>query len=364
MKASGIGIVGVGVHLPPDVRRNDHWSDETVAGFSRRGQDDIAAPSQKALETLASSPSAKITFEEMAKWKGDPFHGAVERRVAAEGVLSSDMELEAAKSALAAAGLKADDIGLLLLQSVVPDWALSTNPAILHHRLGLPTTCPGINTDNTCGGFLFQLQLASSVLMAGGARYALLVQSALMSRILDYSHPGSTTFGDAATAVVLGPVGPKRGILSIQNFMDGRYNGIAVFASPDNSPWYRGRGPLTLKTIDHARMSEVPLITGDLAAQAVGGTLDEAGLDRQEVDLFLSHQPTISFNAICRRAAGLEQVKTVNTFAHLGSTSSCVVPMNLEIALKERMVGDDDVAIFFTTGAGLNWGAAAVRLGR
>lgn len=363
MKAAGVGIIGIGVHLPPTIRDNSHWSKEAVQGFSRK-EGDIAAPSRKTFEELTSSRFAKIAFEELAKWKDDPFHGARERRVAAEGVLSSDIEYAAAKAALDDAALKPEDVGLLLLQSTVPDWpSLSTNPAILHHRLGLPRSCPGINTDAKCDGILFQLQLASSVIMAGGAKHALLVQSTLWSRLLDYEHPSSTLFGDAASAVVLGPVSPDRGILSIQNFMDGRYSGIAVLAPPDNAPWYQGTGRLTPKTLDHARMKEVPLLTGDLASHAIGEVLKEAGLRPEDVDLFLCHQPISSFNAISRRSAGLDHVKTVDTFRQLGAISSCVVPVNLSIARKDNMVSDGDVAIFFMTGSGLSWGAAAVRLG-
>ncbi|HUB06541.1 MAG TPA: 3-oxoacyl-[acyl-carrier-protein] synthase III C-terminal domain-containing protein, partial [Myxococcales bacterium] len=283
----------------------------------------------------------------MGRWKDDPFHGIVERRVAPAGMRSSDMELEAAQAALSNAGIEAGDVDLLLLQSVVPDRALSTNPAMLHRRLGLPTRCAGVETDRTCGGFMFQLQMAAAYLHASGARYALLVQSSLLSRILDYSNPVSTTFGDAATAVVLGRVGSEEGILSIRSYMDGHYDGMAVLAPPDDGPWYSGCGPLSLCTKDRDRLREVPLVSAATARDSIAAGLDEANLRRQDVSFMACHQPTSSFNAICRRASGLGDVPTIDTFRTLGAMGSCVVPINLDLGRRQGLVRAGQNVVLF-----------------
>jgi 3-oxoacyl-[acyl-carrier-protein] synthase-3 len=361
MKAKGIGIIGLGSYLPPDVRKNSFWSLET---FQKNSQDDIGAASAELLAELTQTESGRIAIEEMAKWKEDPFHGALERRVAADGMRSSDMEVEAGRAAIADAGLKPEDIGLLLLNSFLPDRPVPGNSGPVHGRLGLPLTSPAIGVDGVCGSFLLQLQLAASYLLAGGARYALLVQSALQSRVLDHSRPLSITFGDAATAVVLGPVSKDNGILSCVTFNDGTYKDVAVVAGADDQPWYSGTSRMRITSCDLKRVKEIIFKSGDMARMSVGGAIEEAGLRPADIQFFTSHQTIAAFNPICRRASGLEHTKTVDTFQAVGSVSACAIPFNLQVASRDGMIRPGDLAAVFTTGSGFNWSAAVLRWGK
>ncbi len=132
------GIYGVGVYLPEVVRTNDWWPAETVARWNQKtdGKLDRPASSSKE-EELAGS---RIVLEEMSKFRGDPFKGFRERRIMPEGMLTSTMEIEAGKRALDAAGVKAEDIDVLLTYSTLPDYHMVANAASVHHGLGLKTT--------------------------------------------------------------------------------------------------------------------------------------------------------------------------------------------------------------------------------
>ena len=364
MKAPGVGIVGIGVHLPETIRRNDFWNPEQLAAFKKRKKDDIGLLSAR--EELASSELGLIVREEMARWKADPFHGAVERRVAGDGVRPSDMEVAAAQAALKDAGLAAGDIDLLLVLSLPPDRPAPANAPIVHQRLGLRSDCAAIAIDNVCTGLFFQLQLAAPMIAAGHARHALLVQSALYSSILDYANPVSTTMGDAASAVVLGRVREGHGILGHQSFIDSSFHDIAIVAAPHDEAWYSGHGPLTLQSGDPSKLVDVPVVSAQAARDSIGRALTEAGLTAKDVSFFTSHQPNASFNAICRRSAGLDGpgVRFVDSFAEYGAVSSSVVPLNLRLGQQRGLLRDGEVAVIYSTGAGMSWAATVLRWGR
>jgi 3-oxoacyl-[acyl-carrier-protein] synthase III len=361
MKAAGIGIIGLGSYLPSEVRKNNYWSLET---FQKNSQHDIGTASAELLADLMKTDSGRIAIEEMGKWKDDPYHGALERRVAPEGMRSSDMEVEAGKAALADAGLKPSDIGLLLLNSFLPDRPVPGNSGPVHGRLGLPLTSPAMGVDGVCGSFLLQLQLGAAYIRAGGAKYVLLIQSALQSRCLDHTRPLSITFGDAATAVVLGPVAPENGVLSCVSFNDGSYCDVAVLAGDRDRPWYEGTSRMQITSCDLKRVKEVIFKSGDMARMAVDRALEESGLTSSDVQFFTSHQTIAAFNPICRRATGLEHTKTVDTFRAIGSVSACAIPFNLQAASRDGMIRPGDVAAVFTTGSGFNWSAAILRWGK
>jgi 3-oxoacyl-[acyl-carrier-protein] synthase-3 len=366
MKAQGIGIVGLGSYLPPEVRKNDFWSLEAFEAFQKAGNADLdlgSAPAEM-LARLRSSESGRIALEEMAKWKDDPFHGALERRVTDSSMRSSDMEVEAARDALEDAGLEPGDIDLMLLNSFLPDQAVPGNSGLVHSRLGLRPSAPAIEVDGVCGSFAFQLQMAASYILAGAGKRVLIVQSALQSRIADYRNPLSTTFGDAATAAVLGPVAGDRGILSCVSTTDGSYAGVAVLAAQNGAPWYDAAGArLVPHSTDALKTKEVVLRAGEMAKASIQLALEEANARAEDVQFFTSHQTIAAFGAICRRAAGLGHTRTLDSFRSVGSISACAIPLNLKIARQEGLLRDGDLAAVFTTGAGFNWSAAIFRWG-
>ncbi len=244
----------------------------------------------------------------MAKWKADPFHGALERRVADDHELSSDMEVEAARDALKNRRPRTGrHRSLMLLNSFLPDQAVPGNSGLVHSRVGLRPSAPAIEVDGVCGSFPFQLQLAAAYLLAGAGKRVLIVQSALQSRITDYRNPLSTTFGDAATAAVIAKVSPDRGILSCVSTTDGAYAGVAVLAAQNGAAWYDAQGARLVPTFltDPLKTKEIVLRAGEMAKASIGTALDESGTDAEDIQFFTSHQTIAAFSSICRRASGL-----------------------------------------------------------
>jgi 3-oxoacyl-[acyl-carrier-protein] synthase III len=365
VKARGIGILGLGVYLPERVRTNSEWPPDFAEESRRRFESSITsqnlpAPSADMPETV------RIAFEELAKSAGDPFRGSRERRVAAADQQSSDMEVPAARDAIADAGLRPRDIGLLLSYTGLPDLISPANSSLIHRKLHLPTDAPAMSVDGACGSFMFQLQLAGAFLLSGAAKYALLVQSALSSRVLDMLDPQSPTFGDAATAVVLGPVSEDKGILSARSFTNGRfYKSVVLGPASEDGRWYSGAdGSVRVTSYDFKSVQETLPSIGRMARESLDIAMEEAHVSRSEIDFFATHQTIQEFNPICRRAAGLEHARTMDTYQTIGSVIGCSIPVNLYFGRKEGLLKDNDLVALFTTGAGLNWSAGILRWGR
>ncbi|HEY4055373.1 MAG TPA: hypothetical protein VGM39_02150, partial [Kofleriaceae bacterium] len=226
---SAIGILGIGLYLPPEVRTNAWWPSDVVQRWR-----DLPRPSPPDLS--GASPGARQCFEAMAKQAPDPFAGVRERRVMPSDMTLLDMEEAACRSALANAGIAPTDVTLLLTNRTVPEVQLSNPAAGLHARLGLPHECLSTHLDVATHSFMMQLSLAEGMIAAGRARYALLVQSCAPSRLIAAEDPISPNFGDAATAVLIGAVPAGTGILSSVMYTDGRYPTTLV-ASVPGAPW-------------------------------------------------------------------------------------------------------------------------------
>ena len=141
-----LGILGVGVFLDDEVRRNDWWSPQFVAQWRERG-------TRSMLHDIASNetgPGALAAIKYLAALADDPFKGARERRVAPHDLPSSEMETRAAREAIQRAGVSPSDIELVLVHSTTPDYLNTPNACKIHHALGLPERCFTMSIEGMC----------------------------------------------------------------------------------------------------------------------------------------------------------------------------------------------------------------------
>ncbi len=341
------------------VRENSAWPASFTAAFHDHARADISTPNP---ETEGGDAIAR---DVLGRYASDPFRGAQRRRVLEDGRQPSDLEVEAAERAIACAEVDRSRIGLVLVTSQMPDLLIPGNAALVHHRLGLRPSALALNVDTTCTGFLGSMMLAAPQIATGAADYALLVQSTVTSRCVDYSRPNSVNFGDGASAVVLGRVGDNRGILGWSWFNDGAYHRGAVLADPSGAPWYCAKKPLVATTLDAAGGREMVLKLGQLSNQAVEAALLDANLTKRQVDFFGVHQPTAWFNEFCRRTCSMmETTRTAQSFAETASVGPANLPFCIEAGTREGTLRAGDIAALFSCGSGMNWGALVVRWGR
>ena len=356
VRPSNIGILGIGTYLPDHVRKNDWWPAHVVAGWTEK-----RAKARAKLDTEPTSEGTARVMKAMAELRDDPFQGAVERHVMDDEMVAVDMEVRAAKQAIERAGVDPREIDLLLTHTTVPEYLLTNSACLLHHRLELSTACFTMATEAAANSFLMQLTLAEQMIAGGRARYALLVQSCSVSRLLDPIDPLSPLFGDGATAVVVGRVSEDRGILSSTQRTDGSANRTLV-ASVANGRWY-DEGPVVLHSPDPEGARRVFLETADLGKEAVDAALAQAGKKPSEVDFFAVHQGTPWFRRVMQEHFALESAASVESFSSTGYLFAASIPLGLAIGEREGRLRPDDLLLIFGGGTGLTYGSTVVRWG-
>lgn len=351
--ASGIGILGVGTHLPPEVRTNDWWRPEVVARWMQGRERGLAALREA---PPAATPAMRAIVGAMLELGGDPFGGVVERRVLAADATATDMETAAAEIALARAGIDRDAVDLLLVHTAVPEYLLANSACVLHRRLGLPAACLALEAQASAYSFVAQLALAEAMIAAGRARHALLVQSSAASRLLDPDDPVSAVLGDAASAVIVGRVG-NGGIQATVHRADGRVSNSLV-ASVRGGRWYDGRSVLHLA--DPAGERQLMLETVDRGKDVIAAVLAAAGRRAEEVAFFAVHQGTPWLRRLTQAHAGIATARTIDLFPRTGYVFAASLPLVLEAAERDGQLSPADLVLVFGGGTGITFGATLI----
>ena len=358
----GVGILGIGAALPPTVRKNDFWPKSfNPNGEEERRRTIIAV--ERAADGARSELPAEIA-QAMAALGDDPFRGARTRRVIDDDVDASDLEAEAARRAIRAAGLLPTDIDVVIAHSLVPDRLMPSNGPAVQAKCEL-TNAAAWNIDASCATFQIQLVIAAGLVRSGMARHVLLVQSLVMSRVLDYSTPISTIFGDAATAVVVGELPAGYGLIGQWIRTDGSLReGVVLAPVVNGAPqkdWTGCAGPIQMTSFDLETGKQAGLRSTEFCREACAGALEAAGVRMADVALYVGAQSTGWLVDACRRKLGLSASQVVDTFAEVANIGSATVPFNLLRAHDDRRLRDGDLVLAYSPGAGLTRAAVVYR---
>ncbi len=359
-RPAAAGIWGVGTYLPPTIRTNDWW-DKDVAN-SWLSKDAKLVPEKGKERFEPESEGQRLVLAAMAEYRNDPFYGAVERRILDDDLDASQMEIEAAKAAIRAADIDPGAIDMLLGFSILPDYQLSLNACTVHHALGLSRNCVAMSTDSVCNSFLHQLSLAEAMIRAGRARYALLLQSNIVRRIVPSDWPSSAWFGDAATAVIVGPVSEGFGLLATSHRVEGSTN-TALVASVPGARWY-DEGRVLLHPRDPKVARSIILHVADHGKEVVTDALDQAGFEPSQVDFYASHQATSWFRPLTQKFIGMSKARFADTHAVAAHASACNIPLALHAGLHNGSLRNSDVVATYSGGTGLTWSSVVLRWGR
>lgn len=354
---TNVGILGIGMYLPPEVRRNDWWPESVVASWMEQRKAARSGPPRP-----PRTEGEALVMKAMSEQAIDPFQGAVERHVMPAGMSIVDMEEQAARMAIERAGIDPGSIDLVLTHTAMPDELLGNPACAVHHRLGLPKACLTLQADASTYSFLSQLTLARAMIVAGSANHALLIQSCGASRLVDIASPIAPLFGDGATAIVLGPVSNSRGIRSAAHITDGRFPRTLV-ASVPHACWFDA-GRAVLHVGDADQMQEVFLSTADACREGIETALRAANVRSDEIDVFCIHQGTPWLRRVVQTYTGLDGARSVETFAKTGYMFAAILPAGLYVAEREGALATDDLVILTGGGPGMTYGALVLRWGR
>jgi 3-oxoacyl-[acyl-carrier-protein] synthase-3 len=280
--------------------------------------------------------------------------GIRERRVAADGEACSDLARAAAEGALAAAGMKASELDLLVLATATPDNTFPATAARVQAKLGMGSGA-AFDVQAVCSGFIYALATADNFIKAGQAKNALVIGAETFSRILDWEDRGTCVlFGDGAGALVLrAEKGGERGILSTHIHSDGR----------DYDLLYVDGGPSTTQTTGVLRMEgrEIFKLAVKRLADAVDEALAANKLTARDVDWLVPHQANRRIIDAMGRKLGLPPEKVVVTIEQHANTSAASIPLALAEGAADGRIKPGQLVLMEAMGGGLTWGASLVR---
>jgi 3-oxoacyl-[acyl-carrier-protein] synthase-3 len=286
--------------------------------------------------------------------------GIRERRVAGRHETTASMGAVAGLRAIHTAGLEADDIDLIILATLTPDYWMPSTAALVKEAIG-NTRAPAFDVSAACSGFVYAYATASAYLTSGMARNALVIGAELLTRFLDYEDRGTCIlFGDGAGAVVLSATDEPTASVGIELTTDpqGAYM-IWLPAGGSACP----PSPATLERKEHKIRMEgketYRFATRTLASTALAA-VGKAGWTQDDVDLIIPHQANVRIIEAVAKGLDLPMDKIFVNLHKYGNTSAASVPIALAEAVNEGRVQVGDKLVFVAFGAGFTSGAVAL----
>jgi 3-oxoacyl-[acyl-carrier-protein] synthase III len=286
--------------------------------------------------------------------------GIEARHFVTDGVVTSDLAIEASRIALDDAGIPAEQIDVVICASVTGDTPFPSTAVWVQQKLGL--SCPAFDVNAACAGYSYGLATATAFVEAGVADTILLIGAEVFSRILDFSdRPTCVLFGDGAGATVI-QASERPGIEGTVLGADGTAAEILLM------PAGGSREPATPETVA-ARRHRIQMPNGrevfkravmEMAASC-REVLEKNGHTPDDVDLLIPHQANARIMVAVAERLGIPIERAVVDVAEVGNTSAASIPIALDRAYRAGRMKDGDLVLFTSFGAGLTWGATVMR---
>jgi 3-oxoacyl-[acyl-carrier-protein] synthase-3 len=284
--------------------------------------------------------------------------GITARHIAADGELTSDLAVMAARRALADAGRGIEDVDLIVLATSTPDNTFPAAAVTVQEKLGMVRGA-AFDVQAVCSGFVYALTTTDALIRAGQAKTALVIGAETFSRILDWTDRSTCVlFGDGAGAVLLGAEQQSggrgdRGLLTAHIRSDGRHK----------EKLYVDGGPSSTGTVGHLRMEGRDVFR--FAISAIGDVIQDAftdsGFTAADIDWFVPHQANVRIIDGSAKKFGIPDEKVVKTVAIHGNTSAASIPLALSVASRDGRIKRGDLILIEAMGGGFTWGSAILR---
>jgi 3-oxoacyl-[acyl-carrier-protein] synthase-3 len=276
------------------------------------------------------------------------------RHFAADQQGCSDLATEAARQALAAAGLKAQDIDLIVVATSTPDMVFPSVATMVQHKLGA-AGCPAFDVQAVCSGFIYALTVADAMIQSGSAKRALVIGSEIFSRILDFKDRTTCVlFGDGAGAVVL-EASDQPGILATDLHADGQYKDILCV------PGHVNRGGILGDPVLKMDGQAVFKLAVGVLEDTARASLAKAHLTDADIDWLIPHQANIRIMQSTAKKLKMSLDKVVVTVDQHGNTSAASIPLALDTAVRDGRIRRGQTLLLEGVGGGFTWGSVLLR---
>jgi len=290
--------------------------------------------------------------------------GIRQRHVVDPGTATSDLGQQAALKAIANAGLKPDDIGVIVVGTVTPDMMFPSTACLIQTKIGAHRAW-GFDVSAACSAFTYSLTAASQFVASGAHDHALVVGADVMSSIIDYKDRATCVlFGDGAGAVVVSAAAPgDHAIIDFEHEIDG--SGGPALCMPAGGSLH----PASHETVDR-RQHFVKQDGQTVFKFAVRKTeeisrrvLERNGLRPDDLDLFVSHQANRRIIQSAGEKLGLDPAKVVINIERFGNTTAATIPLALNDAVCAGKLKKGNLVLLASVGAGFTVGAVLLRWG-
>ncbi|HAM32017.1 MAG TPA: 3-oxoacyl-ACP synthase [Deltaproteobacteria bacterium] len=288
--------------------------------------------------------------------------GIKSRRIAELGTANSDLGLLAAQKALADAGVRADEIDLIVVGTCTPDMPLPSTACFLQMKLGARNAF-AMDVNAACSGFLYALSTADALIRAGRGRKALVLGSEILSSVTDYTDRATCIlFGDGAGAAVLAECSDGDGILSCHLHSDGNLwelihcpgGGTVNPLTPD----LISRRMIYIRMMGNETFKHAVTKMGEVALKA----LSQNGYKIDDVALFIPHQANLRIVGSVGKRLGVPPERVFVNLERYGNTSAASIPIALAEAKAQGRFRSGDLVLLVAFGAGLTWGSVLMRM--
>jgi 3-oxoacyl-[acyl-carrier-protein] synthase III len=286
--------------------------------------------------------------------------GIEARRFVEDGVLTSDLGVESAMAAMATAGIRPEQLDLIVCATITGDTPFPATAVWIQQKLGV--SCPAFDVNAACAGFSYALATATAMVKAGTADTVLLIGAEVFSKILDFGDRQTCVlFGDGAGAAIV-QASDRPGIEGTVLGADGSAAEILIM------PGGGAREPATPETVA-ANRHKIQMPNGrevfkravtEMAASC-REVLEKNGHTPDDVDVLIPHQANARIMKAVAERLHIPVERAVLDVADVGNTSAASIPIALDRAWRAGRIAEGDLVLFTSFGAGLTWGATAMR---
>ena len=275
--------------------------------------------------------------------------GVSRRHIVEDGKdTTSSMAIKAARLAITDAGLKPDDIDLVVVGTVSSEFNFPSVACLIQHELGINNESPAFDVSAACAGFIYALSVSDQFIKGGQVKNALVVGVEALTKSVDWTDRATCIlFGDGAGAVVL-QASDQPGVIATKIHAAGRYSEMLYVK---HSNWYPEPQYIHMDGGDVFKLAVTKL------NEIVDQTLDLAGMKKSDIDWLIPHQANMRIIKAIAKRLDMPMDRVILTIETHGNTSSASVPLALDHAVSTGKIQRGDTIMLEAFGAGLAWGA-------
>ena len=284
--------------------------------------------------------------------------GIERRHVVADNQTTCDLAEFAARRAMDAAGVTAEEVDLIVVGTTTPDQLFPNVGCLLQQRLGIGGQ-PAIQIEAACSSFIYALSVADKFIRLGDAKCALVIGAETLTRLIDWTDRSTCVlFGDGAGAVILKPSN-EPGVISTHLHADGKYSDLLYYPT---GPSKKINSSVVCQTAIQMKGSEVFKV----AVNKLGGIVDETlaanNLEKSAIDWLVPHQANMRIIQAIAKKLELPMERVIVTVQNQGNTSAASVPLALDTGVRDGRIKPGSLILLEAFGGGFTWGSALIRL--